>query len=744
MPKPDTKTKEKEKKENPDAIERKTQKEIKLETKTDEFSPDQRKELLEMIKADVEHCEAVQKDYIAQKIQDLKHYHSKRPSEIEGLKKRKWMSDRNLGLARSTADSYQAILLATCWNPSTINFTYSRKNDIDNRTNQANFTKWGMGKHEANAKPEVDDFIHNRVVAGGSFFKIYKKVWQEWVDVRIPKKRAGNGETYAWEIKTKKKTFQRGVMENIPDIDDILIPEYGKNIQELSCFIQVLHLDGEKVLGWIDDKTFKPESKAEYKRKLRNHISSDKKSEIKEERLENLGISVETYVDANVRRLNIDLHEWYGYYTKDNRRERYRITVDLLNDEFLAGKPVRKINRSGKIPFAGGSLNKEPGQIRGDSLLKIIAPIINAFNNVWNQKSDFQYVTNCPFGFHNPSEGYNKQAYELEPMVSYPVDGEPSRNVYFPNLQRSMAWAEADIRILLEMLERATGAATYFLTAQSKQGTLGRDKIIEEKGETRFGLWVSRLLEDITEAISMWFELYQDFPPKGLAERIMGEDGKQLFPNLSIDSLRGDAVVQMTPDVVAGSNAFRKQLQLWAFEIGQQMFWLNPQVNPRGNWQLCSDTFKEILHLSDADVKRYLGEQPKAQFPEEEINNEWRRFMNGEDFDPPEGETALALQHLEGHAKDKLEKYDQLDEEYRPNFDAHLFKTTINAMKFMQNAQREQMVNRLASSEIMGGGPQGQAPAGPAGPSGGAGPAGPIGPAGPEGPPGPLPEAPPI
>jgi len=745
MPKPEVKPsikdEKKEKKEQPEKVQRKTIREIKIETRSDDFSPEQRKELLEIIKKDVEHGEKVQTDYIAQKLKDLQHYHNEKPSVIEGLNKRKWMSDRNLGLARATADSYQAILLATCWNPNTINFVNTKKNDIDTRTNQEAFTKWGMGKHEANAKPEVDDFIHNRVVAGSSFFKIYRKVWEEWVDIRIPKKnKAGN--TYAYEIKTRKKTFQKGVMENIPDIDDILIPEYGKDIQDLTFFVQVLHVDGEKVLGWINDKTFTPTSKEDYKKKLRNHIYSEKKSKIKEKRLRQLGITPETISDADVRRLDIDLHEWYGYYTKDKRTERFRVTVDLANEEFLRGKPVRKINRSGKIPFAGGSLNREPGQIRGDSLLKIIAPLVNAFNNVFNQKSDFQYVTNCPFGFHNPSEGYNKQAYELEPMVSYPTDGEPSRNVYFPNLQRSMAWAEADIRIILEMLEKITGAATYFLTSQSKQATLGRDKIVEEKGETRFGLWVARIIEDICEAISMWFELYQDFPPKNLAERILGEDGKQLFPNLSIDSLRGDAVVQMTPDVVAGSKSYRKQLQMWAFDIGQQMFWLNPQINPRGNWQLCADTLKEMLHLTDSDVKRYLGEQPKAQFPEEELNNEWRRFMNGEDFDPPEGETALALQHLEGHAKQKLEKFDQLDEEYRSNFDAHLFKTAINAMKFMRNIQKETMVNRLAAGEIMGGGPQGPAPAGPAGPAGGAGPAGPVGPPGPAGPPGAMPEAP--
>jgi hypothetical protein len=185
-----------------------------------------------------------------------------------------------------------------------------------------------------------------------------------------------------------------------------------------------------------------------------------------------------------------------------------------------------------------------------------------------------------------------------------------------------MAWAESDMRILFEVLERLTGAATYFAIGQQRNKTLGQDLLVDKQSETRFGLWVSRIMEDICEAIGMWFELYQDYPPKGLAERVVGQDGKKLFPNLSTDALQGDTVVQMTPDTVAGSKAYRKQLQLWAFQAGQQTIWLNPQINPRGNYELTADTFKELLGLSDNEVERYLGEKPKAKFDATELDNE--------------------------------------------------------------------------------------------------------------------------
>lgn len=688
------------KKDDPSSKETKTVDNIKMEMESDVLTAEERKEIIQMVRDDAEYGKVVQVDYVAQKVLDLKHYHMEKPSAIEGLDKEDWMSDRNLGLARATADSYQAVLLATCWTPDSINFVATTTNDIDNRVNQEKFTKWGMGKNEANAHPEIDAFIHNRVVQGFSCLKVYKKTWEEWVDRRIPVKNKA-GKTYKWEIKTEKVKREKGVIENIDDIDDILMPEYGKNIQELSFFAQVLHLDGETILRYLDRKVFKPADKEKYKDKLYGKVYSEWESEIGAEKLEAKGITRESIGDVDVRRQILNPIEWYGYYTKNGRTERYRFIVDLDNDEVLSSKPVRKINRSGKIPYSGGSLDKEPGMIRGTSLMQLIAPVVNAFNNVFNQKSDFQYATNCPSGFYVPEEGNTKANFKLVPNILYPVSGpDAKQSVYMPNRQMSMAWAESDIRILFEVLDRLTGAASYFNTSQLRNKTLGQDMLVDKQSETRFGLWVSRIMEDIQEAVGMWFETYQDYPPKNLAERILGEKGEQLFKNLSIDDLRGNGSPQMTPDTVAGSKMFRKQLQMQAFAMGQQMVWLNPQINPKGNWNLCSDTWKELLGLTDDEVVRYLGPCPKGKFDEAQLANEWTKFMKGEDFDPPEGVTALSVQHMEGHQKQKDEKYNDLAEEYRPNFDAHLFKTMVNAMKFMKGVETEAMVNRMAMAQI--------------------------------------------
>jgi len=190
MPKPkEPKLKQdNQKTENPETTETKVVNQIKLDVLSDRFTADERTEIVKIVKDDVEYGERIQKDYVTQKELDLKHYHSAKPSLIEGLTKKSWQSDRNLGLARAIADSFQATYMATCWTPETINFIATQVLEIDNRNNQEKFAKWGMGKQEANAEPEVDGFVHNKIVVGASFFKIYRKVWEEWVDERIPVK----------------------------------------------------------------------------------------------------------------------------------------------------------------------------------------------------------------------------------------------------------------------------------------------------------------------------------------------------------------------------------------------------------------------------------------------------------------------------------------------------------------------------------------------------------------------------
>lgn len=688
-------------KQNPLSADEKKIPRISPELESDIFSPTLQKEIAKIVEDDYQVGIDASKDWLAQKVKDLQQYDAEKPSLLESLDKEKEMADRNLGIAPATADSYQATLLATCWNPDTLHWVAMEDNDYENRDNIAKFSKWAVSKSEGNVYPEIDDFIHNKVCLGFSVFKVYWKVWYEWIDKRIPQKDK-SGKFTKYKIETVKERFEKGVLENISDVDDIVIPDFGKNLQEQSFLIHILHLDSDVFKDRVERNIFKniPDDDAD---KFLKSIKSARLGDVgklRKKKEDQLGEKNLRDLDARV--FPIDLFEWYGVYKRGKKTERYRFIVEPYTKTLLAGKPLRKITRTGKYPFAGGPLIRRPGKVRGKSLLKLIAPIVNAINNIFNQASDFQFVTNCPFGFHRVTdEGFTKQTYKLKPGVSYPTgDDEPSKSVYFPNLSRSFVWEFNTINLLFEILEKLTGAASYFMSNKTgTSGTATRDVIINEKSETRFGLWVKRIQEEITEAVTMFINMYQDWAPPTLGERVLGEKGKKLFHNLSVKTLRGNYDARMTPDIHMGSKTLKKQSLAWAFENLQNSIWLHPQVNPKGNYNLTADTIKEMI--GDIDVERYLGKEPKGQMGDiEEVNAEWSRFMQGDAFEPPEGVSAMAIQHFAGHQIQKVEKYHELAEEYRPNFDKHLFETLVNVKKFIAASQAEKISDDMAARVV--------------------------------------------
>jgi len=665
-------------------LKEKQMKRIEPDLKSDFYSETEQEAILTMVDQDVEADEKVLAQWKIDRATDLDHYDAKPPSILENVTKQSWQSDRNLGLCPAIIDTYDAVLLATTTNIENITFKATEKNDIDHKENLEVFTKWGLGREEANFRPEADEYIHNKITLGLSWFKIYWKVWYEWVDRHIPKGRS-------YEVKTEKKRFEKGIIENISSIDDILIPRYGKKVQDLPHIVHVIHKYGYEMKDLGRRKVFMNVTD-EYIEKLKHMVLSSKKAGLERKEAELLNLTDVT--DEDLRALPLDLHQWYGVYTKNGRTEKYRFTVDLNTKTFLSGKPVRKINRTGKYPFVGGGFIRKPGKIPGKSLTRLISPAVNAFNNVYNQKSDFQYVTNCPFGFYVPKEGYNQQEYVLTPMTLYPIaDGPLNENVMFPNIQRSMAWAESDIRIIFEVIEKLTGAASYFLTSERGiSGTATRDTIVNEKSETRFGLWVVRILEEFGEAITMWVQLYQDKAPPKLGDRVLGDNGKRLFRNLSIESLRGNYGAVLSEDLTAGSKMLERQTKMWALEKLPQAIWLQPQVNPKGNYKLYADAAKV---MGFPNPERYLGPEPQAG-PEDNsgLKDEWTRISQGEEFDPPE--TGNPMARLEFHMQKRDRDYHELDPEYKPIFDKYLFKVQVQFQQFVRNMQQQMMADRLA------------------------------------------------
>lgn len=687
---------------NKDEREREDKQRVSPSLETEKVGGDKAETIVKMVIGDADAGRAGMADWIEQKKTDLQHRNAEKPSIIENLNKRSWQSDRNLGVASAVCDIYQATLLKTCYNPDRMHFVATEKNDVDLRDSMAVFAKWMLGAQEVNATPEVDDFIANRVDLGFSVFKIYWKVWYEYVDERIPiyssdKKRneKGRRKILGYKRKTVKRRFERGVLKNVDDLDDVIVPNWGKHIQDLKYVVHVLHYTVDDLKD-LQKRGIVQGVGEEFLKKIKEAVYEKKKSILGAQKMEEMGLTDVANMgddDADFRNYPIDLYEWYGEYEMDKRKEKQRFLVEPTTETLLAWKPLRKVTRDGKYPFSGGAFVRRPGQLKGWSLIKIAAPIFNCINNEYNQEADARAIRICPPGFMEYDEEFVNQAMDVEPFKIYPKAS--GTTVEFMQVPAGSQGFYQNIQLLFQVLEKITGAASYFLTTDTNSsGTATRDMLVSQKSETKFGLWVERIMIDICEAINMLIEMYQDWAPKSLGDRVLGEEGNPLIMNFSIDSIRGRYDARMDPDVIQGSKLYERQLHMWGLEVSPNCPWVNPQLNPRGNWKLWAEAFKSA---GFGDVESILGPEPEDELGKsKEVDNEWQRFIQGDEFDPPEGVSAKAILHYIGHMRQKAEKYSDLPETYRGKFDDHLFQTRANAMLFMQQYKKEQAEEKLS------------------------------------------------
>ena len=666
--------------------------------KTDDFGEVEQKDIVNMVKLCLENSLSEMSDWIEQRRKDLQMYEGEKPSIVEDLDKEDWMSDRNLGMTEATCDAYQATLLATCYNEERIHWKTTKDNTADRSDNIERFTKWALGPQEANVHDEIDDFIHNRITQGVSYLKIGWKVWYKWLDRRIPKfdKTKQPHRFIKYEIETEKFRQERGYMENIDDVSDLIYPTQGDDLQTKPHLIHRIRTSPDKIVKKGESKDYINVDE-KYKTKVKKYLFDSRLETLKKEKMNKLGLKQYTdMTDTMMKHFDITIFEWYGMYQKvGGNEEEYRFTIDTDNSTFLAGKPLRKINRKAKRPFVGGGLIRRPGLVQGKSLPYLIADPSNAFNNTWNQKSDFQYVENCPYFFYEPNDPLIKSVYELAPGRGYPVEN-PS-NITFPKNARSMGWAQSDFEILFQVIERLTGAASYFMTnKQGVSGTATRDAIINEKSETRFGLMVKRLIIDLSEAITMFINQYQDWAPPDLGERVLGEDGKQLFPNFSLETLMGDYDAWISPDIISGSKTLEREIAIWGVDRLEQSVWFDPMINPRGNWELWNQAGKK---MGMENLDSMMPPKPEAEWSRTEIvTKKWDEIKQGVVPELKPGDDVVTL--FMGFSELKSTKYETLDEEYQPVFDVFYFKLGVQAMQMRQKMMEERMSTSLAMNMV--------------------------------------------
>lgn len=134
-------------------------------------------------------------------------------------------------------------------------------------------------------------------------------------------------------------------------------------------------------------------------------------------------------------------------------------------------------------------------------------------NDIFNKQMDRDDLINMPFGFFKPTSGLSKDTFKLTPGQFYPVADPQGINI--PNWSRPNAADTPYINLLLQFIERQTGATNY-MQGGSPSGpnaprTFGATAAIIQEGQVNFNLHIRRYQQSLFEVCADVKDLYAHF-----------------------------------------------------------------------------------------------------------------------------------------------------------------------------------------------------------------------------------------
>jgi len=323
-----------------------------------------------------------------------------------------------------------------------------------------------------------------------------------------------------------------------------------------------------------------------------------------------------TPVDVLKQYMKIDID-------RDGFAEDVRVLIDPERRIYLGGVLVRDITKSGKRPLSCTKYNDyidRMDELDGVGIIEQVLPLSDEIDAIFNQISDSNTLSVLRPGFYDPSGNLEPAAITIGPNKLIPVS-DPQRNVFFPDFQIATERLIVAIRLVMEFIERLTGASSYVMGKESEivggSGTATRTQAIIANAEQRFSLPQHRLKAGAARILTVVLDLVQKNLPPGLETRVLGEDGEPIFEEneLTQDGLSGEFDAYILGDPSQGSKQVEREIAALFYQVLMQ----NPLVgtDPMKIYKLTA----QMIKAYDKQPEEFLGPEPEgADFlkPEDE------------------------------------------------------------------------------------------------------------------------------
>jgi len=235
---------------------------------------------------------------------------------------------------------------------------------------------------------------------------------------------------------------------------------------------------------------------------------------------------------------------------------------------------------------------KVPGEFEGYGLPMILENPQIMMNMIKNQRLDSATLSIHKMWIVNPLANINKEELVTRPFgIIYSVDPNGVREVQFSDIKAS-AYKEEDL--LKADMRYASGVDDFSMGAGGSAGSATEVRHLRESTLERVRLFVNHLGNGFSDLMRYWMDMSRQFFTEDMIIRIVGDDGKELFPIIQKDDLEGkfDYRASVLPSI-AGQQDIKKKQDMDLFQLLINLPFVDPQkltqkILVDWNWSLDS------------------------------------------------------------------------------------------------------------------------------------------------------------
>jgi hypothetical protein len=217
-----------------------------------------------------------------------------------------------------------------------------------------------------------------------------------------------------------------------------------------------------------------------------------------------------------------------------------------------------------------------PGEFEGHGLPMILENPQLMLNMIKNQRLDAATLSIHKMWIVNPLANINKEELVTRPFgIIYSIDPNGVREVQFSDIKAS-AYREEDL--LKGDMRYSSGVDDFSMGGGGGASSATEVRHLRESTLERVRLFVNHLGDGYADMMRLWMDMSRQFFTKTMIIRIIGDDGKEMFPLVEKDDLRGNFDYRATVlPSIAGMNDIKKKQDMDLFQLLVAMPFIDPR-----------------------------------------------------------------------------------------------------------------------------------------------------------------------